>query len=86
VSVKLQCSLYIVLSASTQLNDDGEFNIDEELENVPPEILEEGHRVIKACSQTRTDFSLFTIYIFLYSVEITNKKQPCNRIYYSTVH
>ncbi|PSN48084.1 hypothetical protein C0J52_03447 [Blattella germanica] len=35
-----------------KLNDQGEFNIDEELENVPPEILEEGHRIIKACHGT----------------------------------
>jgi hypothetical protein len=66
VSVKLQCSIYIVLSTSTQLNEKGEFNIDEELENVPPEILEEGHRVIRACQETSMDFTLFTIYMILY--------------------
>jgi len=58
-------SIHCFLSASTQLNEQGEFNIDEELENVPPEILEEGHRIIKACQQTRTDFTLFTTYTFL---------------------
>jgi len=28
----------------------------------------------------------FTVTLCLNSVEITNKMQPCNRIYYSTVH
>jgi hypothetical protein len=41
-----------------QMSDQGDFNIDEELQNVPPEIVEEGHRIIKACHDTRTNFSL----------------------------
>jgi hypothetical protein len=49
-------AIYIYLFASTQLNDDGDFNIDEELQNVPPEIIEEGHRIVKTCHGTRTYF------------------------------
>jgi hypothetical protein len=36
-----------------QLSHDGVYNIDEERENIPPEILEEGHRIINTCNGTR---------------------------------
>jgi len=32
------------------------------------------------------DARFFFTYVYFHSVEITNKMQPCNRIYYSTVH
>jgi hypothetical protein len=53
--------IFIHLSASIQLNEAGDFNIDEELQNVPPEIVEEGHRIVKECHGTRMDF--YSIYL-----------------------
>jgi hypothetical protein len=60
------CELYSWLySLPPQLNDNGEFNIDEELQNVPPEIMEEGHRIIKTCHDTRMiDYSLYIYFVF----------------------
>ncbi|KAJ9593295.1 hypothetical protein L9F63_015170, partial [Diploptera punctata] len=48
-----KCFVKCVMVELLALNEEGEFNIDEELENVPPEILEEGHRIIKACHGTQ---------------------------------
>ncbi|XP_069702588.1 general odorant-binding protein 56d-like [Periplaneta americana] len=49
---KYKCFIKCAMVELLALNDHGEFNIDEELENVPPEILEEGHRIVKFCSTT----------------------------------
>nr|AGM32399.1 odorant-binding protein [Coptotermes formosanus] len=47
-----KCFVKCVMVELLALNEQGEFNIDEELENVPPEIMEEGHRIINACKRT----------------------------------
>jgi hypothetical protein len=70
----------IALSACPQLNENGEFNIDEELENVPPEIIEEGHRVVKACQQTRKDVicTLHTFFLHVTHTVILPDNYPTN--------
>ncbi|PSN48086.1 hypothetical protein C0J52_03445 [Blattella germanica] len=35
-----------------KLSHDGVYDIDEEKQNIPPEILEEGHRIITLCKDT----------------------------------
>jgi hypothetical protein len=35
-----------------QISHEGVYDIDEEKENIPPEILEEGHRIIAKCQDT----------------------------------
>jgi hypothetical protein len=35
-----------------QLSHEGVYDVDEEKENIPPEILEEGHRIIAKCQET----------------------------------
>ncbi|XP_069702576.1 general odorant-binding protein 56d-like [Periplaneta americana] len=57
-----KCFIKCVMIELLALNDEGEFNIDEELENVPPEILEEGHRIIKACHGTQGSSACDTAY------------------------
>ena len=39
-----------------QLSEDGIYNIDEEMLNVPPEIKEEGHRILNICQHTSKHF------------------------------
>ncbi|KDR09910.1 general odorant-binding protein 83a-like [Zootermopsis nevadensis] len=47
-----KCFVKCVMVELMALNDEGDFNVDEELQNVPPEIVEEGHRIVKTCHGT----------------------------------
>nr|CAD7415023.1 unnamed protein product [Timema poppensis] len=38
-----------------KLDHQGTFNLEEELKNVPPEVQEEGHRIVHACQDTQGD-------------------------------
>jgi hypothetical protein len=43
-----------------QLSHDGVYDIDEEKENIPPEIIEEGHRIVHNCQDTSKFFTNWT--------------------------
>ncbi|CAG2067650.1 unnamed protein product [Timema podura] len=37
------------------MDHQGAFNLEEELKNVPPEVQEEGHKIVHACQNTQGD-------------------------------
>nr|ACI30686.2 odorant-binding protein [Periplaneta americana] len=47
-----KCYVKCVMNELNSLSHDGVYDIDEERQNIPPEILEEGHRIINKCKDT----------------------------------
>ncbi|KAK7872349.1 hypothetical protein R5R35_002793 [Gryllus longicercus] len=47
-----KCYIKCIMVQFSALSEDGVFVVEEELENVPPEIKEEGHRIVLACKDT----------------------------------
>nr|WCP86623.1 odorant binding protein 7 [Coptotermes formosanus] len=50
---RYKCYVKCVMVELDSLSHDGVYNVDAEKENVPPEILDEGHRILHKCKDTK---------------------------------
>ncbi|XP_023722108.1 general odorant-binding protein 69a-like [Cryptotermes secundus] len=50
---RYKCFLKCLMMGLSSLSHDGVYDIDEEKENIPPEILDEGHRILAKCKDTK---------------------------------
>ncbi|XP_063233521.1 uncharacterized protein LOC134537188 [Bacillus rossius redtenbacheri] len=57
-----KCFVRCVMRQLESLDEDGNFSIEEELQNVPPEIKEEGDRIVKACAHIKSPDQCETAY------------------------
>ncbi|XP_049853474.1 general odorant-binding protein 83a-like [Schistocerca gregaria] len=57
-----KCYLKCIMIEFNSLSEDGVFVLEEELENIPPEIKEEGHRVVHSCKHINHDEACQTAY------------------------
>ncbi|XP_063227106.1 general odorant-binding protein 69a-like [Bacillus rossius redtenbacheri] len=48
-----KCFIKCIMNELAALDHAGTFNLEEELLNVPPEVKEEGHRIVTACQHTK---------------------------------
>ncbi|XP_067000381.1 general odorant-binding protein 69a [Anabrus simplex] len=49
---QFKCYIKCIMVQIDSLSDDGVFSLEAELDNVPPEIREEGHRIVHDCKTT----------------------------------